>query len=143
MKKLFYSFVMLSSAMLFAQKNTATRFAVANGIVGTVDMFNNKKDMIQSMNVYKTTANLPQSLKQYSYIADNGISEFKIKSGYENLDRISLASLNEQHNIPKDHPVIIDGYTFSDTATQVYGDILARTEVKDYEGKKTLFISTK
>lgn len=129
--------------MLFAQKNTATRFAVANGIVGTVDMFNNKKDMVQSMNVYKTAANLPQSLKQYAFIADNGISEFKIKSGYENLDRISLASLNEQFSIPKEHPVVIDGYIFSDTATRVSGDIIAKTEVKDYEGKKTLFISTK
>jgi len=129
--------------MLFAQKNTATRFAVANGIVGTVDMFNNKKDMVQSMNVYKTAANLPQGLKQYSFIADNGISEFKIKTGYENLDRISLASLNEQFSIPKEHPVVIDGYIFSDTATRVYGDIIAKTEVKDYEGKKTLFISTK
>lgn len=143
MKKLLYSFLILSSATLFAQKNPATKFAVANDIVGTVDMFNNKKDIIQSMNVYKTPANLPQSLKKYSFLADNGIAEFKIKKGYENLDRISLASLNDQQGIAKDTPVFIDGYEFTDTETKVFGDILARTEVKTSNGKKTLFISTK
>jgi hypothetical protein len=143
MKKLLYSFLLLSSATLFAQKNTATRFAVANDIVGTVDMFNNKKDIVQSMNVYKTPANLPQNLKKYSNIADNGIVEFKLKKGYENLDRISLAQLNQQYGISKDSPVLIDGYEFTNADTKIFGDILANTEVKDNNGKKTLFITTK
>lgn len=142
MKKLFYSFLILSSATLFAQKNPSTKFAVANDVVGTVDMFNGKKDIIQSMNVYKTNANLPQNLKKFSYLADQGIVEFKLKKGYENLDRITLAQLNEQQNIAKDTPVLIDGYEFSDTGTNVFGDILANVEVKDYNGKKSLFITT-
>ncbi|WP_370899725.1 hypothetical protein [Chryseobacterium gossypii] len=143
MKKIFYSLLVFSSATLFAQKNTTTKFAVANDIVGTVDMFNNKKNIIQSMNVYKTPANLPQNLKKYSYLAENGIVEFKIKNGYENLDRISLAQLNEQQNIAKETPVFIDGYEFTDTDTKVFGDILTKMEVKDNAGKKTLFIKTK
>jgi hypothetical protein len=142
MKKLLYSFLILSSATLFAQKNPATKFAVANDVVGTVDMFNGKKDIIQSMNVYKTTANLPQNLKKFSYLADQGIVEFKLKKGYENLDRITLAQLNEQQNIAKDTPVLIDGYEFSNTDTSVFGDILANVEVKDNNGKKSLFITT-
>lgn len=143
MKKLLYSFLLLSSATLFAQKNPTTKFAVANDIVGTVDMFNSKKDIIQSMNVYKTPANLPQNLKKFSSIADNGIVELKIKNGFDGLDRITLAQLNEQQGIPKDTPVLIDGYEFTNTNTKVFGDILAKMEVKDSNGKKTLFITTK
>lgn len=142
MKKLLYSLLIFASASLFAQKNPSAKFAVANDIVGTVDMFNVRKNIIQSTNVYKA-ANLPQGLKKYSYIAQNGLTEFKIKSGFEGtFDRISLANLNEQYNIPKDTPVFIEGYEFPDTETVVYGDILAKMEAKDYNGKKTLFIST-
>ncbi|MBB4805143.1 hypothetical protein HNP38_000415 [Chryseobacterium defluvii] len=140
MKKLLYSFLIFASASLFAQKNPATKFAVADNVVGTVDMFKGKKDIIQSMSLYKA-ANLPQNLKKFSYLAENGITEFKIKKG-EVLDRISLAQLNEQQSLAKNTPVFIDGYEFTDTETKVYGDMLNHIEVKDYNGKKSLFIST-
>ena len=139
MKKILYSFLLLSSVTLFAQKSPV-KFAVANDIIGTVDMFSARKNIIQSSKVYNT-ASLPQSLKKYSAIAVNGITEYKIKPGY-GLDRISLASLNEQNNLPKETPVFIEGYEFTNTDTLIYGDILAASEVKDYNGKKTLFIST-
>jgi hypothetical protein len=142
MKKFLYSFLIFSSVCLFGQKNPATKFAVANDIVGTVDMFNTKKDFVQSMNVYKTLANLPQNLKKYSYIAENGLIEVKIKKGYESLDRLTLADLNTQNNLPKETPVLIEGYEFTNTDTRVFGDILAKVEVKDYNGKKSLFITT-
>lgn len=142
MKKILYSFLLFSSVCLFGQKNPATKFAVANDIVGTVDMFNTKKDFVQSMNVYKTLANLPQNLKKYSYIAENGLIEVKIKKGYESLDRLTLADLNTQNNLPKETPVLIEGYEFTNTDTRVFGDILAKVEVKDYNGKKSLFITT-
>jgi hypothetical protein len=142
MKKILYSFLLFSSVCLFGQKNPATKFAVANDIVGTVDMFNTKKDFVQSMNVYKTPANLPQNLKKYSYLAENGLIEVKIKKGYESLDRLTLADLNTQNNLPKETPVLIEGYEFTNTDTRVFGDILAKVEVKDYNGKKSLFITT-
>ncbi|KMQ67481.1 hypothetical protein ACM39_13680 [Chryseobacterium sp. FH2] len=142
MKKIFYSLLLFASATLLAQKNPTTRFAVANDIVGTIDMFNARKDIVQSMNVYKTPANLPTNLKKYSDIAEKGLTEFKIKKGFEGLDRLTLAQLNEQKQLPKDTPVFIDGYEFSDTETKVYGDILANMEVKDINGKKSLFINT-
>ncbi|CAM2825057.1 hypothetical protein DRF59_01885 [Chryseobacterium flavum] len=140
MKKIFYSFLLLSSATLFAQKNSAIKFAVANDIIGTVDMFNMRKSIVQSSKSY-TSANLPQNLKKYSSVLTNGITEYKIKNGND-LDKISLASLNAQHDIPKDTPVLIEGYEFPDTSIVVFGDILVRTEVKDYNGRKTLYIST-
>lgn len=142
MKKILYSFLLFSSVCLFAQKNPAIKFAVANDIVGTVDMFNNKKDFIQSVHVYKTPATLPQNLKKFSYIAENGFVEVKIKKGYENLDRLTLAQLNIQNNLPKETPVIIEGYEFTNPETIIYADILAKTEIKDYKGKKSLFITT-
>ncbi|WP_415326613.1 hypothetical protein [Chryseobacterium sp. MMS23-Vi53] len=143
MKKLLYSFLLLSSATLFAQKNPATKFAIANDIVGTVDMFNANKNAVQSMNVFKSAANLPLNLKKYSDLAENGLIEVKFKKGSDNFDRISLAELNDQYKIAKQTPVYIDGYEFSNTQTLVFGDILTRMEAKDYNGKKTLFITTK
>lgn len=140
MKKLLYSFLIFASASLFAQKNPATKFAVADNIVGTVEMFNGKKEIIQSKKEYKV-AGLPQNLKKFSYIAGNGIVEVKIKKDYV-LDRISLAQLNEQQGLAKDTPVLIDGYEFSDTNTNIYADILSNIEVKDHNGRKTMFIST-
>ncbi|WP_292010834.1 hypothetical protein, partial [Chryseobacterium sp.] len=142
MKKIFYSFLLFASVSLFAQKNPTIKFAIANDIVGTTKMFDEKKDIIQSVNVYKSSANLPQALKKYSPVAENGIAEIKIKNGYENLDRISLADLNQQNNLPKETPVFIEGYEFTNTDTNVYGDILIKMEVKDYNGKKSLFITT-
>lgn len=142
MKKILYSFLLFSSVCLFGQKNPATKFAVANDIIGTVDMFKGKEAAIQSMHVYKTAATLPQNLKKYDYLSENGITEFKLKKGFDNLDRISLAQLNQQNNVAKDTPVYIEGYEFTNTDTNVFGDILANVQVKDYNGKKTLFITT-
>ncbi|MCW3162584.1 hypothetical protein [Chryseobacterium oryctis] len=142
MKKIFYSLLLFASVTLFAQKNPTTRFAVANDVIGTVDMFNAKKSIVQSSNVYKTSANLPQNLKKYSSIAEKGLTEYKIKNGFDGLDKITLAQLNEQYQLPNNTPVFIDGYEFSNTETKVFGDILAKMEVKDNNGKKSLFIST-
>lgn len=140
MKKILYSFLILSSATLFAQKNPSVKFAVANDIVGTVGMFTAKKAIVQSSNAYKNAAGLPQGLKKYGFIAERGLTEFKIKNGYEALDRISLAELNTQNGVAENTPVFIEGYEFPDTNIKIYGDILGKTEVKDHNGKKTVFL---
>lgn len=143
MKKLLYSFLLLSSATLFAQKNTSTRFAVANDIVGTVDMFsNNLKGYVQSSRTFRFSAELPQNLKKFGNIADNGLVEYKLKSGLGTLDRLSLADLNTQYNLAKNTPVLIDGYEFANTDTLVYGDILRNVKVVDNNGSKTVSVST-
>jgi len=142
MKKILYSFLILSSVALSAQKNPSVKFAVANDIVGTAGMFNAKKTIVQSSNVYKSSASLPQGLKKYSFIADNGLTEVKIKNGFEGLDRVSLAELNSQYGVPENTPVFIEGYEFADSSTKIYGDMMGNVEVKDYNGKKTVFLST-
>ncbi|MDQ0594664.1 hypothetical protein QFZ37_003033 [Chryseobacterium ginsenosidimutans] len=142
MKKLLYSFLLLSSATLFAQKNPTTKFAVANDIVGTVDMFNTHKNKIQSTQTYKA-ANLPQNLKKFGYIAENGLVEYKFKSGQGVLDRLSLSELNAQYGLAKNTPVFIDGYEFTNTDTLIYGDILGNMEVIDNKGSKAVSIITK
>lgn len=142
MKKILYSFLIVSSAALSAQKNPSVKFAVANDIVGTVGMFNARKAIVQSSNTYKSAAGLPQGLKKYGFIAEKGLTEFKIKSGYEGLDRISLAQLNEQYGLPENTPVIIEGYEFPDTDMKIYGDMMGNVEVKDYNGKKTVFMTS-
>ena len=142
MKKLLYSFLLLSSATLFAQKNPATKFAVANNIVGTVDMFNAHKSKIQSTQTYKA-ANLPQNLKKFGYIAENGLVEYKFKSGQDVFDRLALSELNAQYGLAKNTPVFIDGYEFTNTDTLVFGDILGNMEIIDNKGSKAVSIITK
>ncbi|MFC3161466.1 hypothetical protein SAMN05443633_101552 [Chryseobacterium arachidis] len=144
MKKLFYSFLLLSSVTLFAQKNTATRFAVANDIVGTVDMFtSNHKGSIQSTQTYKTAASLPQNLKKFNYIADNGLVEYKLKKGHDNIDRVAVFEVLAQFGLPEGSSVLIDGYEFTDPKTLLFGDILNHMKTIDYNGKKAVSITTK
>ncbi|MDQ1162697.1 hypothetical protein QE422_003065 [Chryseobacterium sp. SORGH_AS 447] len=144
MKKLFYSFLLLSSATLFAQKNTSTRFAVANDIVGTVDMFStNLKGYVQSSRTFKSAAELPQNLKKFNAIAANGLVEYKLKAGLGTLDRLALSDLNAQYNLAKNTPVLIDGYEFANTDTLVYGDLLSNVQVVDNKGSKAVSVMTK
>ncbi|MFC7347365.1 hypothetical protein ACFQO9_11620 [Chryseobacterium zhengzhouense] len=142
MKKILYSLLIFASATLFAQKNTNVKFAVSGDMIGTVAMFESQKDFIQSTQVYKTAASLPQKLKKFSFIADQGLTEVKFKNNNSPFDNISLASFNEQSNLPKDTPVFIEGYEFKDTNMRVYSEIAQDLEVKDYNGVKTLFITT-
>lgn len=144
MKKLFYSFLLLSSATLFAQKNASARFAVANDIVGTVDMFStNLKSYVQSSRTYKSPAELPQNLKKFSTIAENGLVEYKLKPGLGALDRLPLSDLNAQYNLEKNTPVLIDGYEFTNTDMMIYGDALINVQLADHKGSKAVSITTK
>ncbi len=143
MKKLLYSFLILSSATLFAQqKNPDVKLAVADNIIGTVDLFNAKKNVLQVSKVYNTAASLPQSLKKYSSVFTKGVTEYKFKNGENIFDRMPLSDINIQYNLPADTPVFIEGYEFTDTSTIIYPEIKKRTEIKDHNGKKTLFIYT-
>lgn len=145
MKKILYSFLLLSSATLFAQKNTATKFAVANDIVGTVDMFNNNnnyKGSVQSSKAYKSATELPQNLKKFDYLADNGLVEYKLKSNQAVIDRMPVNELNAQFGLPADTPVLIDGYEFTNTKTLVYGDIINNAQVITSNGKKMVSVTT-
>ncbi|MCJ8153875.1 hypothetical protein MKJ01_08920 [Chryseobacterium sp. SSA4.19] len=142
MKKLFYSFLLLSSATASAQKDVNAKFAVANDIVGTVDMFTaNHKNSIQSTRTYKSAAELPQNLKNFSYLADNGLVEYKLKSG-TSIDRLALSEVNVQFGLPEQTPVFIDGYEFKNTNTKVYGDLLYNMQVIDRNGQKAVSITT-
>ncbi|WP_265429278.1 hypothetical protein [Chryseobacterium sp. YIM B08800] len=141
MKKVLYSLFIFASATLFAQKNTKVKFAVLEDMVGTTTLFENQKQYIKSTQAYKS-ANLPQKLKKFSFIADQGLTEVKLKNDAGILDNISLAQLNEQNNLPKNTPVIIEGYEFKDTAMRIFAEIAQVVDVKDYNGVKSLFITT-
>jgi len=132
---------MFASVTIFAQKNPNVKFAICNDAVGTVNLFNAKKVMVQSTTPYKAAV-LPANLKKYSYLAQNGLTEVKYKKDVGTLDWMTLSGLNTQYQLPENTPVIIEGYEFTDTSTKIYADIINKTEVKDYNGKKTLFITT-
>ncbi|OCK50324.1 hypothetical protein BA768_20240 [Chryseobacterium sp. CBo1] len=142
MKKILYSLFIFASATLFAQKNPNVKFAVSGDMIGTVAMFESQKDFVQSTQVYKTAASLPQKLKKFSFLADQGLTEVKFKNNVSPFDNISLASFNQQSNLPKDTPVFIEGYEFKDTNMRVFSEIAQNLEVKDYNGVKTLFITS-
>ncbi|MCP1300505.1 hypothetical protein NK356_15115 [Chryseobacterium sp. S0630] len=142
MKKLLYIFLMLFSAVLFAQKNSNIRFAVYNNVIGTSSMFDLYKNSIEKTIIFKTKANLPSHLKKFDYLADNGLIEIKFKKNAGFPDSLSLEMLNEQNNLPKDRPVFIEGYQFNDTTTLVYNDMISNIELIDSNGQKNIHIST-
>lgn len=142
MKKVLYSLLIFASATLFAQKNPSVKFAICNDAVGTVAMFDARKEFVQSVNVFKAKANLPQNLKKFDYLAENGIAEVKFKKDFGTLDRMSLANFNSQNGLPKDNPVYIEGYEFKNTETEIFADMIADTKVNTIDGKKVLVITT-
>lgn len=142
MKKILYSLFIFASATLFAQKNPNVKFAICNDAVGTVAMFNAHKDVVQSINIFKPKANLPQNLKKFEYLAENGLAEAKFKKDFGTLDVISLANFNTQYGLPKETPVFIEGYEFKDTNTMIFADMIAEGKVDMVDGKKVLVITT-
>ncbi|RQO33787.1 hypothetical protein DBR39_22725 [Chryseobacterium sp. KBW03] len=142
MKKLLYIFLILSSAMLSAQKSTSVKFAVYNDAIGTASMFNLYKSSIEKVNVFKPKAHLPSNLKKFDYLADNGLIEIKFKKNAGYPDSLSLEMLNEQNNLPKDRPVFIEGYQCNDTATRIYNEMIGNIEIIDLNGQKSIHIST-
>lgn len=142
MKKILYSFLLFASVSVFAQKNPDTKFAIANGNVGTVAMFDANKQYVQSVNMYKNSAALPQDLKKFSFLAENGLASVKFKKEYGTLDFISLAEINKQNGLAAETPVVIDGYEFTDTKINIFANLMENSEVKDYNGKKTFVITS-
>ncbi|WP_312076208.1 hypothetical protein [Chryseobacterium sp.] len=142
MKKLLYSLLLFASVSVFAQKDPSTKFAIANGNVGTVTMFDANKNAIQNVNVYKSVATLPLELKKFAFLSENGIALVKFKKDFGTLDFINLAELNKQNGVSANTPVFIDGYEFTDTQTNIFAELMAKSEVKDYNGKKTLYITS-
>lgn len=142
MKKILYSLLVFASATIFAQKNPNVKFAICNDAVGTVAMFDAKKEFVQSVNVFKAKANLPQNLKKFDYLADNGLAEVKFKKNFGTLDFMSLANFNVQNGLPKDAPVFIEGYEFKNTDTNIFADMIADLKVETVDGKKALVITT-
>lgn len=141
MKKILYSLFIFASATLFAQKNTKVKFAVLEDMVGTTTLFERQKEYVKSTQTYKI-ANLPQKFKKFSFIAEQGLTEVKYKNNVGLPDNVSLAQLNEQNNLPKDTPAIIEGYEFKDTNMRIYAEIAQQVEVREYNGVKSLFITT-
>ncbi|SEM26030.1 hypothetical protein SAMN05421856_10252 [Chryseobacterium taichungense] len=144
MKKLFYSLLLLSSATLFAQKNVSAKFAVAGDTVGTVDLFTNSyKNTIEGTRSYKSAAELPQNLKKFSFIADNGLVEYKLKKNQGALDKTTLSDLNNRYGLANGTPVFIDGYEFKNTNLTVFEEMLSKVEVNDSHGLKAISVTTK
>ncbi len=138
MKKLLYSFLILSSATLFAQQ----KLAIADNIIGTEALFNSKGTSMQVVKVYNSGTELPANLKKFSSVFTNGVTEYKSLDGTK-LSKIALSSLNKQQDLAANNPVFIDDNKFTDTSIMISTEILTKTKVKEYNGKRTLYIYTK
>lgn len=137
MKKLLYSFLILTSATLFAQK----KLAIADNTIGTEDLFKSKGSHAQILKVYNSGVSLPANLKKFSSGFTNGVTEYKFKDR-NGFDKITLAKLNEQNGITAGNPVFIDGNEFTDTSVKIFPLIIEKTEKKDHNGKPTFYIFT-
>lgn len=138
MKKLIYTFLILSSPTLFAQK----KLAVAGDIIGTTELFDSEKKAMHLSKTYTSAANLPVNLQKFSTAFPQGITEYKFKNGGLGRDKLTFQQINRQYNIPENNTVFLDGHEFTDAKTQIFAEIVGKIEVKDYNGNKTLYIST-
>ncbi|MGL6125580.1 hypothetical protein BBI01_05925 [Chryseobacterium artocarpi] len=138
MKKLIYTFLILSSATLFSQK----KLAVVGDIIGTTELFDTQKKTMYFSKTYTSAASLPTHLRKFSSAFPNGVTEYKNKNYVSGMDKLTFEQINRQYNIPENNTVFLDGHEFTDTQTTIFAEIAAKIEVKDYNGKKTLYIST-
>lgn len=142
MKKTLYSLLLFVSVVMLAQKNRDVKFAIANDIVGTDQMFTNYKDKVESTHFYKPKEKLPQYLEKFNILAEKGLTEIKLKKNAGTPDIIQLEALNEQYDLPKNTSVFIEGYEFDTIATKIYSEIILKIEVKDNNGQKHLYLFT-
>ncbi|MFC3157352.1 hypothetical protein SAMN05443633_108130 [Chryseobacterium arachidis] len=142
MKKALYIFLIFISGMLSAQKNQPTKLVVCNDAVGTVKLFDEYKNQTEKVNVFKTKASLPSNLKKFGFLADNGLTEIKLKKNASRPDMMSLEMLNEQYGLPKNTTVFIDGYQFDHPEINIYSEIIINGKIVDSDGRKSLHIST-
>lgn len=137
MKKLLYSFLILSSATLLAQK----KLAVADNMIGTEDLFKSRGHHMQVLKVYNSAASLPANLKQYNSVFTNGVKVYKFNT-LNGFDRMTLEEINKQNDLPANNPIFIDDKEFTNSSTAIYTEIIAKKEKKDNNGKSTLYLYT-
>ena len=133
----------LFSVFAFAQKDLSTQFIISDNTIGTVDMFKEKASFIERKDVYKAGTDLPENLKKFSFLADNGISSIKIKPSYKSLDVATVGDINKWHKLPVETPILLDGFEVKGKDTKIFSEILSDFKVVDFNGQKTLSIKTK
>lgn len=133
----------LFSVFAFAQKDLSTQFIISDNTIGTVDMFKEKASFIEKQDVYKAGTALPENLKKFSFLADNGLSSIKIKPSYKSLDVATVGDINKWHKLPAETSILLDGFEVKGKDTKIFSEILADFKVVDYNGQKTLSIKTK
>ena len=143
MKKIIFSIALFTAAFMYSQKNPNVRFAVIDGAIGTESLVKEFKNNIKSTKKFNKGAALSTSMQKFNIIADNGLVEatFKPEMGLP-VDLYPVKTMNEQNNLPADNPIILDGYEIPANMT-IYSNIIETFEIKDYNGKKTVFITVK
>jgi hypothetical protein len=141
MKKLIFSFALVASTFVFAQKSKTVRFAIFNDVIGVTQIAERAKSSIASTKAYKAGEKLPADLQKYAFLADNGLTKIELKPNSIAGDLYPLQTFNEGYKLDKNTPVVIDGYTV-DASFTIYSDIVASTEVKEKDGRKYLSVTT-
>lgn len=139
MRKILYTFLLVASAMTYAQSKNQP-VVLVDGMLASNSLIAGDKKNIQSTKVFKTAANLPQNLKSFEGLASNGIISASVKENY--YDRISLEGLNQQFKLNAENTVYFDGQPIKDTTIQVLGNVLEHMEVREKDGQKFLYIFT-
>ncbi|WP_415327633.1 hypothetical protein [Chryseobacterium sp. MMS23-Vi53] len=139
MKKALYIFLIFISGMLSAQ-TAYSKLIICNDAVGMMRIFD--QHQIEKSNIFKSKSNLPSNLKKFDFLADNGLTEIKLKKNAASPDMMPLEMLNEQYGLPKNTIVFIDGYKFDDPKINIYSEIIADGKIVEHNSQKSLHIST-
>lgn len=141
MKKLIFSFALVASTFVFAQKSKTVRFAIFNDVIGVTQLADRAKDNVASTKNFKAGQSLPADLQKYSFLADNGLTVVQMKPNALAGDLYPLQRFNENYKLDKNTPVVIDGYTV-DASFTIYSDMVSSAELKEKDGKKYLSVTT-
>ena len=118
MKKILYLFLFAASGMMFGQSAKKQPLVLVDGMIAPASWTKASADA-NIISVQQVKGNLPAELAAYKSFASDGIYNVKVKENY--YDKMPLKAFNEEHKLPENNPVIVDGRTYTDTSLIVLG----------------------
>lgn len=138
MKKIIFTLFLAISGLAMSQNST--KLALVNGALASNSLKEIDKNNIKAITLIKNQNKLPQNLKSIEVNDQNPVFIIEVKENY--YDKISLAELNRQNDLPSDNPINYNGRTISNTQLDMIANVLKDQKVNTVEGKKVLFITT-
>ena len=119
--------LLLACGLLFAvsvsaqeQLSVSKPLYLIDGAITTENALKNvSPDKIQSVSVYKTAENIPDSMKSFRTNVANGIIDIHVKSADKDATYYTVGEINILHNFRESTPVLFAGNLLTDPKTKI------------------------